>query len=177
MYDSRYSADNRVSETQIAIDAVVDEDLDDRPRDELIAALNNTPGASLVLLDGRRRRLHDASLTGLMRDANYTLCPTGDTPESERIYQALEAGSIPLLDHGIGQRDGFQGPAFANWSNFSAPIRFLSRGGDQDHFRERQDCPRATVRDPERRWAALRRWLVQWHGYGILRLSVDHARA
>jgi hypothetical protein len=126
-------------------------------RDPAIAALNNTPGARLVLLDGKRRRLHDASLTDLMRDANYTLCPTGDTPESERIYQALEAGSIPLLDHGIGQRDGFQAPAFANWSNFSAPIRFLSRGGDQDHFRERQDCPRATVRDPERRWAALRR--------------------
>ena len=49
-----------------------------------IAALNNTPGSRLVLLDGKRRRLHDASLTDLMRDANYTLCPTGDTPESER---------------------------------------------------------------------------------------------
>jgi cysteine-rich repeat protein len=42
MYDSRYSAENRVSQTQIAIDALIDEELDDRPRDELVAALNNT---------------------------------------------------------------------------------------------------------------------------------------
>ena len=41
MYDSRYSADNRMSETQIAIDAVVDEDLKIAPV-RLIAAPNNT---------------------------------------------------------------------------------------------------------------------------------------
>ena len=48
--------------------------------------------------------------------SNYTLCPAGDTPESRRIYHALEHGSVPLLPR------SFHPPPMANWSEFSAPI-------------------------------------------------------
>ena len=65
MYDSRYSEDNRVSETQIAIDAVVDEDLEDRPRDELIAALNNTIRYGLKLEIKAARDTNTAGRTQL----------------------------------------------------------------------------------------------------------------
>ncbi len=65
MYDSRYSAENRVSEAQIAIDAVVDEDLEDRPRDELIAALNNTLRYGLKLEIKAARDTNTAGRTQL----------------------------------------------------------------------------------------------------------------
>ena len=80
-----------------------------------IAALNKTRGSRIVLLE---RRTFAPYLLDLMRDANYTLCPEGDTPESERIYQALERGSIPIV------ASKFQPVPVANWSDFSARIDF-----------------------------------------------------
>ena len=65
MYDSRYSAENRVGDTQIAIDAAIDEDLDDRPRDELIAALNNTIRYGLKLEIKSARDTNTAGRTQL----------------------------------------------------------------------------------------------------------------
>ena len=53
-----------------------------------------------------------------MRDAVFTLCPAGDTPESNRIYQAVQRGSIPLVD------TSFQGPPIATWSELSRTIHF-----------------------------------------------------
>ena len=69
---------------------------------------------------GRQSRAISAELhataRSLMSRARFTLCPPGDTPESERIYQALQHGSIPLVN------DRFSGPPFINWSLVSLPL-------------------------------------------------------
>ena len=61
-----------------------------------IRALRHTPGARLVAIDNLTRwgqyntsfGADDERLTP-MREATYTLCPAGHTPESQRIYQAI----------------------------------------------------------------------------------------
>ena len=60
-----------------------------------VAALKRTTGAKLVAIDNQTRRGQyntsfraDDERLKPMREATYTLCPTGDTPESQRIYQA-----------------------------------------------------------------------------------------
>ena len=91
-----------------------------------ISALRNTSGARLVAIDDLARRgqynttfsADDERMTP-MREATYTLCPPGDTPESQRIYQAISQGSIPLLN------SHFQRPSIVNWSALSVPIRIL----------------------------------------------------
>ena len=85
-------------------------------RQLVIAALNKTRGSRVILLTSRRKV--NSSVLQLMKDAEFTLCPEGDTPESERIYHSLEHGSIPLV------AASFQPPAMANWSEFSARISF-----------------------------------------------------
>ena len=66
---------------------------------------------------------HDAaaadSLVGMHADASFTLCPQGDTPESQRIYQALQHGSIPLVN------ERFRGPRFIDWGAVSHPLRLV----------------------------------------------------
>ena len=69
----------------------------------------------MVLLKGRSRRAADSVLQ-LMQDAVYTLCPEGDTPDSERIYHAISHGSIPVLN------DAFQPPPLVDWSTLSTRI-------------------------------------------------------
>jgi hypothetical protein len=55
---------------------------------------------------------------------SYTICPSGDTPESQRIYQAVQRGSVPLVT------DRFQLPfgQHADWQTFSAPLCILPDG-------------------------------------------------
>ena len=100
-----------------------------------IAALRRTPGAKIELLGSRAADVNvSARAIELMRDATYTLCPYGDTPESRRIYQALSVGSIPIVE------DDFQRPAFAPWGSFSTRIQRLCEC--------RCACPNATFRLP-----------------------------
>jgi hypothetical protein len=94
--------------------------------DRRVQALNgiaHTPRSHIILLKSRDPGVvWNGAPLELMRDAVYTLCPHGDTPESQRIYQALAMGSVPLLDY------DFQKPAFANWSSFSTLIRYHQGG-------------------------------------------------
>ena len=62
-----------------------------------------------------------ARVRSLMARSRFTLCPPGDTPESERIYQALQHGSIPLVNN------RFNGPPFINWSSVSFPLKIIGR--------------------------------------------------
>ena len=98
-----------------------------------LSALNRTPSSHTVLLhsrDGREfhgskdlkrgqlrfpngRNLHHA----LLSSANFTMCPPGDAPDTQRIYSAISAGSIPLLD------SSFQPPPVVPWDDISAPLR------------------------------------------------------
>ena len=100
-----------------------------------LEALNITPGGRSVVLasrDGRefhgsemlarrgrgRRFPADAAYhRALMAEANYTMCPPGDAPDTQRIYTAISMGSIPLIDK------SFQPPPLVEWSEISAPLR------------------------------------------------------
>ena len=96
-------------------------------RARAIHALNRTPGARLELLNRdaacsgssncraplESSRLMQSSRLEAMRDAMYTVCPAGDAPDSPRIYQALAAGSVPLIERDL------QVVGFADWSQFS----------------------------------------------------------
>lgn len=93
--------------------------LPNKDRECAVRALRFIPGARVVSLLNRSESNGD--LRELMRDATFTLCPAGDTPESERIYQAIARGSIPLLD------EQFQPPPLAAWSRFSATITFRNK--------------------------------------------------
>ena len=57
-------------------------------------------------------------------EARFTLCPPGDTPESQRIYQALQHGSIPLLNGRFRKREG------AGQLGMSEPLSCEARGED-----------------------------------------------
>ena len=37
------------------------------------------------------------SLFSLLLDSTFTLCPAGHNPECYRMYEAAEAGSIPIV--------------------------------------------------------------------------------
>ena len=63
-----------------------------------------------------------SAASALMARARFTLCPPGDTLESQRIYQALQHGSIPLI------HDRFSGPSFLNWSAISYPLHVRHDG-------------------------------------------------
>ena len=72
-----------------------------RFRYRAITALKRTPNARLVAIDKQARmgQYNTSFLAGderltPMREATYTLCPAGHTPESQRIYQA----SITQID-------------------------------------------------------------------------------
>lgn len=102
-----------------------------RQRGEALAALSRTPGHEAMLLHRREMR-HNPSLVAevqqrsarRMREATYTLCPPGDAPESSRIYQALAAGSIPLVG------SAFVPAPLANEVNWSSVTHVIATDGD-----------------------------------------------
>ena len=53
----------------------------------------------------------------------FALCPVGDTPESKRVYDALRAGSVPLLS------SKFVPPPLGSWRSFSARIEYNRSSG------------------------------------------------
>jgi len=89
----------------------------------LLAAAARTPGVHVVNLTSRAHTQSAMSTKELMRDAVFTICPSGDTPESQRIYQAVQRGSVPLVTN------RFQFP-FGNvdWHSLSAPLCITSDG-------------------------------------------------
>ena len=95
-------------------------------------ALKRTPRSKALIFrsrDGREflgwgsENASGAQLRELMADANFTMCPRGDAPDTQRIYTAISQGSIPLLD------DTFQPPPLVAWDNFSLPLRYQLRFG------------------------------------------------
>merc|ERR1719229_605666 len=61
----------------------------------------------------RKGRNHfDDTYYQVMANSNFTLCPGGETPWSMRMYEAIAAGSMPLIHS--EERD-FAPPAHASW--------------------------------------------------------------
>jgi len=94
----------------------------EHPRARAIRALRRTAGASLHTLQGRQT-ISDAELQALYSRAEFAFCPVGDTPESKRVYDALRAGSVPLLS------SKFVPPPLGSWRSFSARIEYNRSSG------------------------------------------------
>ena len=97
-----------------------------------LKALRRTPGWQIIPIHSRDVGVRfDANQTFSSRDSRlapmkravFTLCPAGDTPESERIYHAISQGSIPLLD------PRFQRPGIVDWGSMSWPLRIDPASG------------------------------------------------
>ena len=91
-------------------------------RQRFVRAMLRTNGSQLLRVTDKAPMRSDDDRFGPMARASYTLCPPGDTPESQRIYHAISQGSVPLLD------DSFQRPSIVNWSTLSAPLRINEAG-------------------------------------------------
>ena len=76
----------------------------------MAAAVERTPGGRVLILDNRTAAGASMAVQQLYRQASFVACPAGDTPESERVYHALQQGAVPLLP------TAFQPPAIADWS-------------------------------------------------------------
>ena len=80
----------------------------------------------------------------VLRDSVFTLCPQGHNPEAYRIYEAAEAGSIPILvlDHFYRQHEC--AGAFAPLIQQGAPFVFLNSWHELPAFLDAvaKDTPR-----------------------------------
>jgi hypothetical protein len=91
-------------------------------RRKAVLALRQIADSQIVSLTDRRDSNSRSPLVELMWNATFTLCPEGDMPESPRIYQAIERGSIPIV------ADSFQRPPLADWRLISVPLRYTPNG-------------------------------------------------
>lgn len=64
----------------------------------------------------------------VLLDSMFTLCPTGHNPEAYRIYEALEAGSIPVLGLDRYYRHARCHDAFRPFIEANAPFVYLNNG-------------------------------------------------
>jgi len=62
----------------------------------------------------------------VLKHSVFTLCPTGRNPESYRIYEAIEAGSIPILALDKEYHDHPCKNAFLPFVKYHAPFVFLT---------------------------------------------------
>jgi len=106
----------------------------------------------------------------LLLDSVFTLCPTGHNPEAYRIYEALEAGSIPILalDRWYNRHDC--GEAFKPYRDAGAPFIYLNGGwGSLETFFERRGSNATWVAE---RQVAVRAWYQWWmHQVSVLVFS------
>jgi hypothetical protein len=78
-------------------------------REECVAHLRDIPNGYLVETDGFAKGLPRGTYLSYMRDSKVVPCPSGPhTPDTFRLYEALEAGCVPIVDTWPG--GGFQPP-------------------------------------------------------------------
>ena len=65
-------------------------------RRRLGLALQGLPNGRVVVSD-EIRMVPPAEYAGILRRSYFTLCPAGNNPESHRVYEAIESGSIPVM--------------------------------------------------------------------------------
>ena len=61
----------------------------------------------------------------VLRESIFTLCPSGQNPETYRIYEALESGSIPILAMDTYYRNHKCNNAYAPFIQSGAPFIYL----------------------------------------------------
>lgn len=78
-----------------------------------------------------RDRLGPAAYAARLADARFALVPGGNSPETIRLYDALEMGAIPIMLRStfVDAADALNGPPFLlldNWSALAAAYASLS---------------------------------------------------
>jgi hypothetical protein len=93
----------------------------------------------------------------VLRDSVFTLCPQGHNPEAYRIFEAAEAGSIPILvlDHFYRQHEC--AGAFAPLIQQGAPFVFLNSWHELPAFLD------AVAKDPPRQ-QRMQADVMAWYG-------------
>jgi len=76
---------------------------------------------------------YDASYFGEMAASNFTLCPGGDRPWSMRFYEAIAAGSIPIINS-----VAFDTGAMDMWALWEIPYKYYTLS-DAEPLVYRQD--------------------------------------
>mmetsp|Transcript_150524 Transcript_150524/g.481838 ORF Transcript_150524/g.481838 Transcript_150524/m.481838 type:complete len:323 (+) Transcript_150524:77-1045(+) len=66
---------------------------------------------------------YDASYFGEMAASNFTLCPGGDRPWSMRFYEAIAAGSIPIIN---SARVALDTGAMDMWALWEIPYKYYT---------------------------------------------------
>jgi hypothetical protein len=73
---------------------------------------------SVKLLDEWRssQMTPEAEYRDILRSSKFVLCPRGNNPETFRLYEALEAGAVPLYVRSDGDEE------FWNWIRAKIPL-------------------------------------------------------
>jgi len=99
----------------------------------------------------------------------FTLCPTGHNPEAYRIYEALEAGSIPILAIDPWYERARCTDAFKPFKEAGAPFIYLNGGWKQlESFLEKRGTNATWVHE---RYLACRAWYKKWMNQVALRFE------
>lgn len=102
-------------------------------------------------------------------NSQFTLCPIGHNPEAYRIYEACEAGSIPILslDRYYGRHECKD--AYAPFVDAGAPFVFLKGGWPQlEKFLNTKASNATWVSE---RQVAVRSWYREWMKSTALRFE------
>ena len=75
--------------------------------------------------DGNSKYLSAEEYRTTLLQSVFTLCPGGHNPESYRIFEAIEAGSIPIVARDAEYRRHSCGDAFAPIIKSGAPLVFV----------------------------------------------------
>jgi hypothetical protein len=109
-------------------------------RRKLVATLLGLPGGRLKETAGFAQGFDRVDYLALMAQAKVVPCPSGPaTPDSFRVWEALEAGCIPVVDEDcpayntpgfwellLGEKPPF--PTVTDWSTFPAVLDGLLDG-------------------------------------------------
>lgn len=94
-------------------------------RDECVAALEDIPNGKLVETEGFTQGLKHDEYFRLLASAKFAPCPSGpETPDTFRLYEALEAGCIPIVDS-LPSRAEYPGGFWENLFGETPPFPIL----------------------------------------------------
>lgn len=94
-------------------------------REECVAALADLPNGKLVKTKGFTQGLDHEDYFKHLASAKFAPCPSGpETPDTFRLYEALEAGCIPIVD-AVPSRKGYPKGFWNNLFGETPPFPIL----------------------------------------------------
>jgi hypothetical protein len=113
-----------------------------RERDEIRRLIDESIFPCMVIpsqddIYGGPQMSHDRYIS-MMADAIFIPCPAGSAPETFRLYEALELGSIPILGkprdsvNFLSEWTDYPGPILSSWSQLNEYFIFLSAIDERD---------------------------------------------